>query len=97
MDTWDDSTSATKGYLVIQTQDGSVVGSVLVYAVTGLTVATGYYKIDVTYLSGNPGLSNGTRYAFQFTRTGNIGPTGPTGATGPGADAIPVSLFLGGM
>ena len=23
--------------------------------------------------------------------------TGPTGPTGPGADAIPVSLFLGGM
>jgi hypothetical protein len=29
--------------------------------------------------------------------TGPTGPTGPTGATGPGADAIPVSLMLGGM
>jgi hypothetical protein len=29
--------------------------------------------------------------------TGPEGPTGVTGATGPGADAIPVSLFLGGM
>jgi len=38
--------------------------------------------MDVTYLSGSPSLSNGTRYAFQFTRTGNIGPTGPTGPTG---------------
>jgi hypothetical protein len=29
--------------------------------------------------------------------TGVTGSTGPTGATGPGADAIPVALFLGGM
>jgi hypothetical protein len=29
--------------------------------------------------------------------TGATGPTGATGATGPGADAIPVSLMLGGM
>ena len=29
--------------------------------------------------------------------TGATGPTGATGATGPGADAIPVALFLGGM
>lgn len=78
-DTWDDSTAASRGYIVVAGNNSSTVN---VFRVTGnVTVASGYYKIPVTYVSGTlPG--NGTACQLEFSRTGDVGPTGPTGATG---------------
>jgi hypothetical protein len=49
------------------------------------------------YQTGNIGATGPTGPTGPSGTAGATGPTGATGATGPGADAIPVALFLGGM
>jgi hypothetical protein len=78
-DTWDDSTTtATRGQLVIS---GATTNLNNIFTVTGaVTVASGYYKIPVSFVSGTLP-TNAVSYVIEFSRTGNIGATGPTGAT----------------
>ena len=72
-DTWDDSTNpGQEGFLTIQ---GNATGSTLVniFSVTGaVTVASGYYKIPVAYVSGSLP-TNTASIAVEFSRTGNAG------------------------
>jgi hypothetical protein len=88
-DTWDDSTtSSSRGTLTIL---GSAAGSTVtnIFTITGaVTVASGYYKIPVTYVSGNLPANNDV-CVVNFTRTGDIGIQGTSGtavaqgSTGP--------------
>ena len=77
-DTWDDSTASIRGYLLIQSQTGLPT----LFSVGGaVEAATGYYKINVTYISG-PIRTDGESLSVSFYRTGDNGSTGATGATG---------------
>jgi hypothetical protein len=82
-DTWDDSTSTTKGYLTIQSLFAAA-NILNTWVVTAVTPATGYYKITVSYVSGSLP-TNGAACVFSFSSTGDSGATGAgvTGATGP--------------
>ena len=77
-DAWDDSTSTVKGQLVVGDLGGN---GDAVFSVTGVTPATGYYKIAVTWMAGSS-LSASTDYYLSFSPAGNVGATGSTGATG---------------
>jgi hypothetical protein len=78
-DTWDDSTTAaTRGTLTIL---GSSAGSIITntFTITGaVTVASGYYKIPVSYVSGSLPANNDV-CVVNFTRTGDIGIQGISG------------------
>jgi hypothetical protein len=81
-DTWDDSTNpGQEGYIEI-VGNAATSPTTNIFSVTGtVTVATGYYKIPVAYVSGALP-SNADACVIDFSRTGNVGATGPTGATG---------------
>jgi len=75
---WDDSTAATKGYIMIQ-PTAATVFSALVLRVTGAVVAaTGYYKIPVAYVGG--ALPAGA-HALSFAPNGDAGPGVVAGGT----------------
>lgn len=78
-DTWDDSsTAASRGTLTIL---GSSAGSTItnIFTITGaVTIASGYYKIPVSYVSGNLPVNNDI-CVVNFTRTGDIGIQGISG------------------
>lgn len=83
-DTWDDSTSPTRGYLTLQssTAAGTVVNT---FRITGtVTVAAGYYKIPVVFVSGTLP-ANATGLVASFSRNGDMGATGATGIGASGA------------
>ncbi len=70
---WDNSTNSQKGYLTIVA--GSPSDTVVnVFSVTSITPATGYYKINVAFVSGTRPTDN-TLLAINFSRTGNVGST----------------------
>ena len=77
--TWDDSTTTSnRGTITIL---GSSAGSTLVntFTVTGaVTVASGYYKIPVSYVAGTLP-ANTTVCAINFSRSGDIGVQGTSG------------------
>ena len=86
-DTWNDSTNTTgQGYLYI-TSGSSSGTTVNVFNVTAVTIASGYYKIDVTYLSGSLA-SDADILAVNFTRTGDRGLQGITGTGTQGVQGI---------
>jgi hypothetical protein len=76
-DTWDDSTNTQKGYLVISGAS-STSTVVNVWSVTAVTVASGYYKITVSHISGSLP-TNGEALSLEFSRTGNVGAQGSAG------------------
>ena len=80
LDSWDDSTNTVEGTLVIQGRTTDT--SVSTWNITGVTTATGYRKISVTYISGTAP-ANSADCIIQFSRAGDVGATGPTGPTGP--------------
>ncbi len=74
------STSAIKGRLRLVK-----IGNSAVYIdlnVTGVTTATGYRKIAVTYLAGPGGFAAGDAVAVGFVQTGSKGDTGAAGVDG---------------
>jgi len=86
-DTWNDSTNTTsEGYLYITSASSSGT-TVNVFNVTAVTVASGYYKIDVDYISGSLA-SDADILAVNFTRTGDRGLQGITGAGTQGVQGI---------
>ena len=87
IDSFDDSSSLVEGQLIITSATGSLTN---IFNVTGVTTATGYRKIAVTWVNGTVLPSNGATLYVQFYRTGDAGATGATGATG---DAGPVANF----
>jgi hypothetical protein len=74
IDSWDDSTSTIKGYLVILSNDNSDT-TANVWQINSLTTATGYRKIGVTYVSGSLP-SNNEACVINFYRTGDKGQDG---------------------
>jgi hypothetical protein len=80
-DTWDDSTNTLKGFLTIMSAaSGST--TVNVFRITGtVTVAAGYYKIPVTYVSGALP-TNTAVMTVTFARAGDLGYTGSQGVIG---------------
>lgn len=86
LDTWDDSTSTSKGHLLIR--NAVTPASFALYAVTGSVVdGTGYRKLTLTHLASNGSFTNGGLLSVQFFRTGDKGTDGAgTGdVTGPGS------------
>lgn len=78
--TWGASTNNLKGYITIT---GNSTTNINIFAVNGpVVVASGYYKIPVSYVSGSLP-TTGTIHVVDFTRAGDQGATGPTGPTGP--------------
>lgn len=86
IDSWDDSTSTVKGYVILTFDNGQQN----IFALTSsVTIVSGYIKVPVSHLSGSL-QSNNSSFYLEFVRSGDagVGPTGPTGATGPqGADS----------
>lgn len=80
LDALDDSTSTVKGFLSLRHRTDPTKWAL--YALTGLTTATGYRKLAVTYVSGPGGFVASDPVAVAFARTGDKGDTGATGATG---------------
>jgi hypothetical protein len=69
-DTWDDATNTTRGMLTIL---GNANSTVNVFRITGeVTVASGYYKIPVAYVSGSLP-TNSAAHVIGFSRSGDIG------------------------
>jgi hypothetical protein len=110
LDLIDDSTSTNKARIAIRS-NANGDASFFSFLVTSVTTHANYYEINGTYVDG-AAFSNTEKITFDFYQTGNLGATGPTGptgatgptgptgdtgATGPGADALPIALFLGGM
>lgn len=92
LSTFDDSTSAVKGVLVLENIDGEFA----MYNVTALVEAAGYFKVTVAYLAGAGALTNAEVIAVSFARNGNKGDAGPTGsvsAAGDGSAAAPSISF----
>ena len=70
-DTFDDSTSVIKGYLYFT----SIEGHQNIFAVNGsVTVASGYYKIPVTPITGSV-QTDGLIFYLMFIRNGDKGPS----------------------
>lgn len=69
-DSFDTSTSATKGIITLRQNGGAVINK---FNVTGtVTVAAGYYKIPVTYISGTLPTNN-AEVMVTFSSTGDQG------------------------
>jgi hypothetical protein len=84
IESWDDSTSAVGGTIILFTTAGAAR---TVFTVTSDVVVSGdYYKIPIDHISGSIPLAS-SNYHFEFSRTGDVGQTGPTGpastVTGP--------------
>ena len=74
--TWDDSTSPTKGHLVIR--ESGAPGSSIVFSVTGtITDNTTHLIVPVSHVSSaGVSLSASDDLFFSFSRTGNVGAAG---------------------
>lgn len=80
LDTFDDSSSSTKGILEILPASPSS-SSPLIFSVTGSVInGTGYRKIPVSYISGSLP-SNLAELVLSFSRAGDAGSGGGGGAT----------------
>jgi hypothetical protein len=83
IDSWDDSTSAAKGFVVQRCITDPT--KLFVWAVTGLTDHTTWVDLNVVLVSSSGSAAATEVYSTSFTRTGDkgdTGATGPTGATG---------------
>jgi hypothetical protein len=73
---WDDSTSTTKGYIVIR--EAGAPGTTIVFAISGtITDNTTWLQIPVTHVSSAGTLSASDDLYFSFSRTGDAGSAGP--------------------
>ena len=78
--TIDDSTSTIKGHVRVANKlDAS---DFAIFTISGLTEATGYFKVDVAYVSGPGSFANTEDVIMTFARTGDAGEKGQKGATG---------------
>jgi hypothetical protein len=80
VDTWDDSTSTIKGTISVDSNTNADT-SFCVFQLTSITSATGYRKLNVTYLSGTLP-SNTEACVIRFFRTGDLGTQGDQGFQG---------------
>jgi hypothetical protein len=80
LDSWDDSTSPVDGYIEIDSNSNADT-TFAIFQLNSITSATGYRKLNVTYLGGGAP-SNGEACVIRFSRTGNLGAQGAVGAQG---------------
>ena len=73
--TWDDSDSTVTGYLTIA-GNPNPASPLVIYKVTGLTDASGYTKVNVTYVAGSTSISNNTEVSMSFSPSGNVAQSG---------------------
>ena len=79
--TIDDSTSTIKGHVRVSNRLNA--NDFAIFTISGTnTEATGYHKVNVSYLSGATSFSAGEDIIVTFARTGTKGDAGPTGAQG---------------
>ena len=77
VDTYDNSTSPTKGYIYLR---GGTSGSLKVFAVTGAVVAaSGYRKVPVSLASSSGAFTNTERLGLSFAPNGDVGATASVG------------------
>jgi len=82
IDTWDDSNSNPRGFLLLRKVDSP--DTFAIFRVNGTIVDKGgWEELAIEHVAGNGGFSDEDRLAVEFSRTGEKGDTGPTGATGP--------------
>jgi hypothetical protein len=84
MNNWDDSTSATKGYIRFQRVDSAA--SYAIYELVSIETPTGYYRLNLSFVASAGSFSNGDTLYVTFDRVGDrgqLGPQGFTGAQGP--------------
>ena len=94
-DTWDDSSNTTSEgnlYITSASSSGTTVNT---FIVTAVTVATGYYKIDVTFVSGSLP-TDAVALAVNFSRTGDKGVQGLTGTATQGIQGLTGGAGAGG-
>ncbi|MGH7183660.1 MAG: hypothetical protein ACREJN_17020 [Nitrospiraceae bacterium] len=77
---WIDSTGSPKGYLTIKSNDDTV-GSVAMFAVSGIIDAISYAKVIVTQVFGSAFFFP-AGCVIDFSRTGDLGPSGIPGLDG---------------
>ena len=81
LETIDDSSSNIKGHFSVAKKTDPLVYTL--FAITGTHTKSGnYYKVPVSYLSGDTTLTDELNVVVTFQRTGDKGDTGLTGATG---------------
>jgi hypothetical protein len=90
INTWDDSTSAIKGYLEI-ISDTNGDNSHAIFSVSALASAATYYTLTVSFVSGAV-FSNLEAAVVIFHHNGNIGPQGPIGPIGPSGPQGPIGV-----
>jgi len=79
--TIDDSTSTIKGHVRVSNRLNA--DDFALFTISGTnTEATGYHKVNVSYLSGATSFSNNEDIIVTFARTGTKGDTGAQGAAG---------------
>lgn len=90
-ETFDDSTSTVKGHLYIQ----SSASTALILAITGITSASGYYKLTCAHVSGSRP-PDGATVSLLFSATGPAGTAGAAGnfATSQTIDAKTANYTL---
>jgi hypothetical protein len=71
INSFDDSTSAIKGYIYIK-KAGSPA-TFMIYAVTALSDNSGWSQLTVTYVTGNGSMANDDACRLEFYRVGNDG------------------------
>lgn len=79
IDTWDDSTSTVKGYLLVKS-NANADATYAVFTVSSVTNSTGYRTLAVAFVAGTLP-SNAEECVLEFIRTGDKGDTGATGPT----------------
>ena len=68
--TWDDSSETNKGFLTIA-GNPNTANPLVIFKVTGLTDASGYTKVNVTYVAGSTSISNNAEVSIAFSQTGS--------------------------
>lgn len=81
IDSWDDSTNTIKGQILIDSNLNSD-NTFVVFQLNSITTATGYRKLNVTYISGTIP-TNAEECAIAFIRTGDIGFAGSAASATP--------------
>lgn len=80
IDSFDDSNSSTKGFLIFRSSVNQ--DRLIVYQLTTITTQSGYRQFDVTHISGSTLFSNDDVLFLSFLRSGDKGDKGDTGQKG---------------
>ena len=81
INSWDISSAVPTGYVVISSTDtGNQFTNI--FGVTSVDAQSGYYTVNVTYLSGSIA-SAAANVSVNFSSSGSTGSTGPQGPQGP--------------